>query len=442
MFDDAPRIDRRSYRRWPEVLPEDKQAVLRVLDSGVLTSPAGEAVAGLEADFARFVGTPFCLATNSGTAALHQSLVAANVHRGDEVLVPAFTYGASAMSVAQQGAVPVFCDVDPGTYNLDPDKLAERFNDRTVAIMVVHLHGLPADMDPILDLARRHGLAVVEDFAQAQGARYKGRQVGTFGVAAGTSLNATKNLPGGEGGLFVTKDESAYIAARRLRYLGEDLVDADAPEGREYWSHGLGYNYRYQEMPAAFARSQLRRLEGYNRTARANAQRLGQQLEDVPHLLLPAEPEGLESVWYAYRVRLDVRGLGWHGEPRLLRDRVVRALLALGARVMLWQHHPLPAHPAFRRRLVPWTAELDHEPLRPFDPAEFPVAAAIADDSFHIGTGLNPLAIQGEELMDRYSAVLRWVMNNIEAITEEEWKPIARHDPNGDPTAIRPTAAV
>src|SRR5207247_2993093 len=180
--------------RWPAITDGDRAAVTRVLDRGVLSGAAAPEIRGLEAEFAAAVGARFCLATNSGTAALHIALAAAGIGAGDEVIVPALSFIATAQAVLHQGATPVFADVDPDTYDIDPADAARRVTSRTRAIVPVHLHGLPADMGTIAELARRHRLTVIEDAAQAHGALYKGRAVGTFGGMAAFSPNATKNL--------------------------------------------------------------------------------------------------------------------------------------------------------------------------------------------------------------------------------------------------------
>src|ERR1700741_5689771 len=159
-------------RRWPEIRDEDRAAIARVLDRGILSGAKAPEVTALEREYAAYHGMRHCVAMNSGTAALHACAVAVGVRPGDEVIVPAFTFIASAMAMSNQGARPVFCDVQPRSYNLDPERIEERITDRTRAIVAVHLHGLPADMDEILAVAERHGLAVIEDSAQSHGAVY------------------------------------------------------------------------------------------------------------------------------------------------------------------------------------------------------------------------------------------------------------------------------
>ena len=176
-----PLVDVADHAPWPDITDEDRAEVLAVLDRGVLCGANAPAVAGLERDWAEYLGVDHCIATNSGTAALHTALASLGVSPGDEVIVPAYTYISTAAAVAHQGAVPVFCDIDERTFNIDPARIEERLTDRTAAIMPVHLHGLPADMEAIQAIADRHGLAVIEDAAQAHGATYKGKKAGALG---------------------------------------------------------------------------------------------------------------------------------------------------------------------------------------------------------------------------------------------------------------------
>src|SRR3989449_11131961 len=188
----------------PKVTDDERAGVARVLDRGVLSGAGAPEMRALEAEFAAAVGARFCLATNSGTSALHIALAAAGVGLGDEVIVPALSFIATAQAVLHQGAIPVFADIDPVTYDIDPADAARRVTSRSRAIVAGHLHGLPADMSASDAPAQGAGLTVIEDAAQAHGALYKGRAVGTLGAMAAFSLNSTKNLPVGEGGLLVT----------------------------------------------------------------------------------------------------------------------------------------------------------------------------------------------------------------------------------------------
>ena len=416
------------HRTWPDVRDEDRDAILRVLDRGTLCGANAPEITALQREWAEYVGVRHCLALNTGTAALHCACAAVGIGPGDEVIVPAFTFIATAMAVVHQGGTPVFADVDRRTYNLDPARIEERITERTRAIMPVHLHGLPADMEEIGAIARRHGLRVIEDAAQSHGATYRGTRTGALADCAGFSLNATKNLCGGEGGFFVTDDDEQMQVARRLSVFGEDVNPTGPGEFRRYWSHGIGWNYRSQELACALTRSQLARLDEYNATARANAAVLGEGLARLPGVIPPHVPEDRTSVWHKYRLRLDPAALGWTGSGAELRDRVVGALRAAGVEAVIWQVAPLPAYPAFRRPLRPWLAADAGEELMPWDPGEYPAAVDVLDHSLVLGSENRPLFVQGPELMARYVEAFEEVLGNLDAIAERPFEPVVLVD--------------
>jgi perosamine synthetase len=417
-------ISAEEHRSWPDLRQEDRDAILRVLDRGVLCGANAPEITALQREWAEYVGVEHCLALNTGTAALHCACAAVGLEPGDEVIVPAFTFIATAMAVVHQGGTPVFCDVDPRTYNLDPSRIEERITARTRAIMPVHLHGLPADMDEIHAIAARHGLAVIEDAAQSHGATYHGARTGGLADCAGFSLNATKNLSGGEGGFFVTQDDEQIRAARRLSVFGEDVNPTRPGEFRRYWSHGVGWNYRSQELACALTRSQLTRLDEYNATAQANAAVLNEGLARVVGVIPPLVPDDRTSVWHKYRVRVDPAALGWNGPGAELRDRLVHALRAEGVEAVLWQVSPLPAYPAFRRALRPWRAGDDGAGLAPWDPAEYPAAVDVLEHTIVLGSESRPLFVQSEALMARYVETVASVLANLDAIAEQPFVPV------------------
>jgi perosamine synthetase len=411
-----------AYGVWPDIRDADRDAVMGVLDRGVLTGGGSVEAPGFAREYADFVGTRHCLGFNAGTAALHACAVASGLGPGDEAIVPAFTYVASAMSMAHAGVTPVFADVELDTYLLDANDVEARITERTRAIVAVHLHGLPCDIHALQAIADRHGLTLIEDISQAHGAKYDGRIVGSYGRCAAGSLNATKNLPGGEGGMLVTNDDDVALTARRLRYMGEDPLDADPPAGRRYWAYGLGWNYRPQELPFAFARSQLRRLDGYVAKARRNARILTEGLREIPGIVPPAVPEGRDSIWYIYRVRVDSAALGWSGSDVELRDRIVAALRAEGLRATLWQHDPLPAFTAFRRDpLRPWVAGAEEE-IRPWDPASYPVASQICKQTLVLGSAVHPIVAQSETMMRAYADTVRKVVHHLDELLESSFE--------------------
>ncbi len=377
-------------RRWPILTEADRAAIGRVLDRGVLSGAAAPEMKALESECAAALGGRFCLATNSGTAALHLALAAAGVEPGDEVIVPALSFIATAQAVLQQGATPVFADIDPATYNIDPADAEGRITPRTRAIVPVHLHGLPAEMDAINELARRAGIAVIEDAAQAHGATYRGRPVGTLGAMAAFSLNSTKNLPAGEGGFFVTDSEALCAKAARVRFDGLEPPskwDPSRPLDDEADSLATtrGWMYLPGELTCALARAQLRRLGETTARSQRNASRLSRRLAGLPGLEPPGVPSDRTHVFHKYRVRLDPERAGVGSLPVALRDRLLQALRAEGVEAVLWQTVPLPAHPLFAR------------------PEPYPRAAAALDASVVIGSQSYPLFAQPLEVVDAWA---------------------------------------
>ena len=271
---EADRVPSGLKRRWPDIRPEDRAAVAAVLERGVLGGVGAPEMTALETDWAAFVGRSACLLFNSGTAAIHAALYALGIGPGDEVITTSYTFAGTWQPILQQGAVPVFVDIDPRTFDLDPARIEERITPRTKAIIAVHIGGMPADLDEILAIAERHELHVIEDACQAHGATYHGRQVGSIGVVGCYSLNSSKILSGGEGGLLVADDPEILARARRLRTFGEDIPELAKLTGwnfRPYTGYSIGWNYRHQEMPAALARSQLKRLPEYIAIGQQNA---------------------------------------------------------------------------------------------------------------------------------------------------------------------------
>jgi dTDP-4-amino-4,6-dideoxygalactose transaminase len=377
-------------RRWPVLTDGDRAALQRVLDRGVLSGAAAPEMKTLESEFAAFLGAAFCLATNSGTAALHIALGAMGAGPGDEIIVPALSFVATAQAVLQHGARPVFADVDPATGNMDADDAAARITPRTRAIVPVHLHGLPADMDAINALGERHGLVVIEDAAQAHGALYRGRAVGILGAMGAFSLNSTKNLPAGEGGLFVTSSEEFYRRAARLRFDGLEPPSKWSPshpldDEAESVATTVGWMYLPGELTAALARAQLRSLPETTARSQRNAARLTARLAALPGVEPPVTLPDRTHVFHKYRVRFDPERAGLRLSRTALRDRVLDALRAEGVEAVLWQRVPLPSHPVFACE----------EP--------YPNASALLDCSLIIGSQSYPLFAQPLDVVDAWA---------------------------------------
>lgn len=303
----------------------------------------GPATQVLEREFAAYCGVQHCVTCNSGTSALHLALRVLDIGPGDEVITVPMTFIATVWAISYVGARPVFVDIEPGRRTLDPARLEAAITPRTKAILPVHLYGMPADMAPILEIAARHHVPVIEDAAQAHGARYQGRRTGQWGRLACFSFYPGKNLGAyGEGGALVTNEEALAARARRLREHGQS---------RRYYHEELGYNYRMDSLQAAVLSAKLKRLEGWNAARVAQARRYDAWLKDLP-VTRPAFFPDTESVWHLYVIECDRR------------DEVRERLAAAGVETGL--HYPVPVH------LQQAYAHLGHRA------GDFPVSEALA----------------------------------------------------------------
>lgn len=388
---------------WPIITEEDRKAVLGVLDSGELVSNSDRPtmVDELEARFAERTGVAHCVGVSNGTTALQIALAALDVGPGDEVIVPALSFIASGLAPLHQMAVPVFADIDPVTFTLDPGDVARRITPRTAALLPVHLHGMPADMDPLGELAAKHGLAVVEDAAQAHGATYHGKPAGSLGNAGAFSLQVTKNLPTcGEGGLLTTDDPNLAAKVRMIRQFGE-IIEAGKP--RDYVSYRLGWNSKLNPVQAAFANSQLSRFDGYERRRQANITAFLDRLRELPGIQVPAPRPGCGHAWHILRFRFDPMAMDLPDlAPAALRSAMRRVLRAEGVPLSQYQLMTLPEQKVFRERTgfgrgYPWAA-LDAP--TPAD-TDHPVARAVIEDSLTLQKRhLNP---GSGDLLQRYA---------------------------------------
>jgi perosamine synthetase len=404
-------------RRWPDIRAEDKAAVLAVLDRGELTGVQGVEATSLEREWAARLGIAQAVLFNSGTAAIHAALYAVGVEAGDEVITTAFSFSGTFQAILHQAAIPVFVDIDPATYNLDPSLIEARITPRTRALLPVHMHGMPCDMDAILDIAQRHSLVVVEDAAQAHVATYRGRYAGTLGRAGAFSVQATKNLSGIEGGFVVTTDPEVADRARRIRTYGERIDEGGDLGGwyfRPYTVYSVGWNYRSNELSAAFTRSQLRRLEEYTAIAQRNGRFLNQALGKIPGLIPPVEPPDRTSVFHKYRVRFDTQRLGVSVAPAEFRDRLMAALRAEGVDAVLWHNAPMTSYPIFQThqglgRGHPWSLAPESGAV---NPAEYRRAIDLLDSSLIICDEVHPIMIQPLALMEAYEAAFAKVLRD------------------------------
>jgi dTDP-4-amino-4,6-dideoxygalactose transaminase len=299
--------------------PELDAAIARTLDQ--CSFCLGPDVSAFERDFATFSGTAHAVGFNSGTSALHVALLCLDVGPGDEVITTPFTFVATSWAISYVGAKPVYVDVDPATCNLDPSKVEQAITPRTKVIMPVHLYGQACDLEPLSALAKKHGLHLVEDAAQAHGATYHGKPVGTFGVAAGFSFYPGKNLGAcGEAGAMVSADAALVERSKALREHGSRV---------RYYHDEVGFNYRMEGFQGAVLGVKLKHLAAWTAARRRIAHRYTELLRDTP-LKLQTELPDTEGVWHLYVVR----------HPR--RDELRAFLEKQGVSTAL--HYPLPLH--------------------------------------------------------------------------------------------------
>jgi perosamine synthetase len=313
----APRDEREEIPlSRPDISESDIQAVVDVLRTPHLS--LGPKLREFEAAFCAYTGAQFATAVNSGTAALHLAVKALGIGPGDEVITTPFSFVASANCVLFEQAVPVFVDIDPVTFNLNPELIEERITARTKAILPVHVFGRPADMDAILDIARRHDLRVIEDACEALGARWKGRQVGTLGDAGAFAFYPNKQMTTGEGGMIVTNDPDLDRMFKSLRNQGRDETGVWLQHVR------LGFNYRLSDINCALGLSQLARIDRMLQSRREVAEGYRQHLAGIDQLELPVyEIPGAEVSWFVYVVRLMVG-------DQAFRDQVLESLRSEG----------------------------------------------------------------------------------------------------------------
>lgn len=334
-----------------ELRDELDAAYRRVMESGWYI--LGEEATAFEKEFAEHCGAKFCVGVGNGLEALHLILRAYGIGEGDEVIVPTNTYIATWLAVSYAGAKPVPVEPIEREYNIDPNRIEAAITPRTKAILPVHLYGLAADVDPILSLAERFNLKVVEDAAQAQGAQYKGRFAGNLCHAAGFSFYPGKNLGAlGDAGAAMTNDETLADKARTLRNYGSKV---------KYYNEAKGYNSRLDEMQAAFLRVKLKRLDEWNARRARIASFYLEALSDVEDLTLPALPNWSSPVWHIFPVR----------HPR--RDELQAHLKANGVDTLI--HYPVPPH------LSGAYADMG------YSRGAFPIAEAIADSELSLPMG-------------------------------------------------------
>lgn len=343
--------------QFQQISGEVTTAVLEVLASGQYIN--GSRVQTFEQEFAAYIGTPLCIGCNSGTDALYLALRALNIGAGDEVITTAFTFFATAEVVTAVGAMPVFVDIDPHSYNLDVNQIEQAITPRTRAILPVHLFGYPVDMTRIMAIAAAHNLYVIEDCAQSTGATWNGQRVGSIGHVGCFSFFPTKNLGAcGDGGAVTTHDDAIAARIRMLREHGSKT---------RYYHDDIGINSRLDALQAAILSIKLRYLDRWNEQRQAIAHRYTERLQPIPGVLPPASPTGSTTVWNQYTIRLQSPSSTPPADGRF-RDRVRQHMQEQGVSSMIY--YPLPLHfqsvyqhLGYQPGQLPVTEQLAHEVL-------------------------------------------------------------------------------
>lgn len=401
---------------WPETTPEDFEAVKRVFDSGQFLGIHHPEIEALEEELSQYFGVEYCLAMGSGTASLHAAVAAAGCQPGDEVIVPALTFLASASAILHHVGIPVFADIDPRTFNIDPRSVEEKITNRTRAIMAVDLHGLPADYDALRAIADKYNLVLIEDAAHAMGATYKGRKAGNLADVAGTSLMPVKQLATcGEGGIFFTNREDYYNRASMVRSFGEVIQKGKA---RAYNAYTLGWNYRINPIQAAYLRSQLKRLDHNSELFMSNGAYLSRGLAELPGIIPPYIPEGSTHVYHMYRIKFDPTAAGLDLHPGRFAKAVEEAMAAEGLPLRLYQNAPVPGQAMFRLKEgfgngVPWSLP-GTNPIE-YDIEDYPVTLEVLETTRCIGKNgsAGPFYFRNRKTMDLYLEGFRKLWENL-----------------------------
>jgi len=362
----------------PIVGEREKELVLDCLNSGWISSE-GPYVSRFEDSFSRVVGRRYGIACANGTAALEIAVAALNLGVGDEVILPTFTIISCAAAIVRSGATPVVVDVNPDSWNMDPDLVAAAITPRTAAIMVVHIYGLPVDMDPIINLADRYGLALIEDAAELIGGTYKGKPCGSFGTISTFSFYPNKHITTGEGGMVVTNDSSLADRCRSLRNL---CFNPD----RRFVHSELGWNYRMTSLQAALGLAQLEQLDHFLKIKRRIGHKYNSAFQHLEHLTLPlTHTDYATNLYWVFGILLQADvSFDAHSAIQMM------ARLGVGCRPFFY---PLHLQPIFKDK-------------RLFDGAHHPVSERLYRTGFYIPSGLALTNEQIESVIESIRIIL------------------------------------
>ncbi len=284
---------------------EEQKEVIKVMQSQMLTLLAGDVVSTFEKEFAKYIGVKHAIAVNSGTAALHIAIASLDIGPGDEVIVPPYTFIATASSILHNNAIPIFADINNKTYTLDPESVKKNLTDKTKAIIPVHLAGITADMKPLMEIAKENDIYIIEDACQSHGAKYNGKKVGSIGDVGTFSFYPSKNMTTGEGGIITTNNDRLAEQCRLVRHHGESSW---------YVYNRLGWNYRMTEIQGAIGRVQLKKLDEFIKIRNANANYLSEAVNAIEGVDPPFIPEYCKPAfnYWIGRIHPEIIGLNKH----------------------------------------------------------------------------------------------------------------------------------
>ncbi len=412
-------VQEHMIQKWPIISEDDINNVVTVLRSGKLWGRKTPNVIQLEEDLCRYFDTKYCILTQSGTSALHMAIAALDIGPGDQVITSSYTFIATALAVLHANAIPVFADIDPQSCNISVDDIERKINPSTKAILPVHMHGLPANMDEINALAKKYGLAVIEDACQAHGAVYKGRKAGNLGDVGCFSLNGSKNLSaGGEGGFLLTNEQAIYEKALSVAMYGKNVSINKYPKN---YITNLGWMYRIQEIPAAIARSQLKRLDEYNAIRIQNSEYLTKGLSGIKGIQTVEVPDDRTHVYFTYRLRFDPNIFEFNMSSRKFREAIEKAIFMEGVPIGQTDKIPLYKHPLFHEKTAygkkcPWSCTFNKTEPQPLDDNLFVNVNQLFDD-YTVIRGIH--APNNTSLMDLYLEAIHKVFHNLEEVIDK-----------------------
>lgn len=394
------------HQAYPLIGEVEKKYINQVLSSGKLWGTWAPMVTELETQWANYTHTKFCLAVCSGTSALHCALYGCGIQPGDEVIVPAYSFIATASSVLMVNAIPIFADVDEAG-NISPESIERQITNKTKAIIVVHIHGLAADFFSIKQIADKYNLYIIEDCSQAHGATIDNKLVGGLGHVGTFSLNATKVLVGGEGGLITTNNEQIFNRIARMRVFGMEIL-----KDKKYYrdADSLGYNYRMNEFCAAFALARFQSFEAEQKLRIENVKYFLNGIKTLQGISYYEEPLGKLHIYQLLRLHLLPLDLGLSIDVELFRYRLLLALEKEGAFFWIWEGKSLPDYTIFKTKNqdgggLPWTLPNSRKNIH-YDAQEYKMSNRLVKTSIYTTMHYPP---NNKALMDKYIEIFHKV---------------------------------